>query len=163
MELWDQNVEPYAQRLERFEAATLHNLAFDAIEAAIPLIGPPFGEFFPSSHATLIEFAIRFRHENSGNWQFDSESASNILTRYDELPDVPVRPAVGPFFAALVRLFETPANSLSPDDAMEILSSCYEAVLMSHLTGRVTLKDEENSDQCTAAINQQIELIRSRI
>lgn len=60
---------------------------------------------------------------------------------------------------AMVRLFEAPANSLSVDDAMEILSSCYESVLMSHLTGRVTLEDEKNSRQCVAAIDRQIELI----
>ncbi|MFE2877401.1 hypothetical protein ACFXG6_27290 [Streptomyces roseus] len=161
MELWDQKVEPYAQSLDKFDATTLSNLAFDAVEAAIDLIGPPFGDFFPPGHAALIESSITFRRDHPADWQFDSEFAANLLNRYDDLPDAPVRPAVGPFFMALVRIFEVSANSLSVDDVMEILSSCYESVLMSHLTGRVTLEDERNSDQCTTAIDRQIRLIRS--
>ncbi len=162
MELWDQKIEPYAQILESLEPRALSNLAFDVIEAELPLIGPPFEHFFPPDHAALIEFAIAFRRDHPTDWQFDSTTAATILTRYDELPDVPVRPAVGPFLMALVRLFEASVNSLSVDDTMEILSSCYESVLMSHLTGRVTLEDEKNSNQCIAAIDRQIDLIRAQ-
>lgn len=161
LELWDQKVEPYAQSLEKFKDTTLSNLAFDVIEATIPLIGPPFKEFFPPNHAALIEFAITFRRDRPTDWRLDSMVSAEFLARYEDLPDVPIRPAVGPFFMALVRLFETPVNSLSADGAMEILSSCYESVLMSHLTGRVTLEDERNSDRCISAIDRQIELIRS--
>ncbi|MCX5203132.1 hypothetical protein OG897_16960 [Streptomyces sp. NBC_00237] len=160
MELWDQQVEPYAQNLEGLEAVSLSNLSLDAIETTIPLIGPPFGEFFPPSHAALIELALELRRNNPTGWHSDSASAARFLARYDELPDVPVRPAVGPFFMALVRLFEGSGDALSPDDAMEILSSCYESVLMSHLAGNVTLDDERNSHQCVSAINEQIQLIK---
>jgi hypothetical protein len=76
---------------------------------------------------------------------------------------VPVRPAVGPFLTGLVRLFESLPEPVTADDALEILSSCYEAVLMSHLTGRVTLMDEEDSDRCRAAIEQQIRIIEDRV
>ncbi|MCX4806664.1 hypothetical protein OG594_34435 [Streptomyces sp. NBC_01214] len=159
MELWDREVEPYRHTLERLDAVTLSNLAFDAIEAAIPLIGPPFEGFFPPDHAALIEIAIAFRRDHPTDWQFDSRSAKDFLARYDDLPDAHVRPAVGPFFMTLVRLFEAPPNLLSAEDAMEILSSCYESVLMSHLRGRITLEDERNSHQCVAAIGRQIEII----
>ncbi len=161
MELWDREVEPYGQNLKGLDGATLSNLACDAIEAAIPLIGPPSGGFFPPEHAALIEVAITFRRDHPTDWQFDSHSAEDLLARYDELPNVPVRAAVGPFLMALVRLFEAPPHLLSVDDAMEILSSCYESVLMSHLGGRVTLEDERNSHRCVAAIGRQIEIIRA--
>lgn len=40
------------------------------------------------------------------------------------------------------------------------MSSCYESVLMSHLTGRAELEDEQKSDLCRAAIEQQIKLVK---
>ncbi|MET4924772.1 hypothetical protein P3L51_20850 [Streptomyces sp. PSRA5] len=163
MELWDQEIEPYAQSLERLEAANLANLTFCVIEESIPLIGPPFGCYFPSDHAALIESVLAFRLDHLTDWRSDSEFAANFLARYDGLPDVAVRPAVGPFFMALVRIFEAFDHPMSADEAMEILSCCYESILMSHLTGRVTLKDEQNSDQCVAAIDSQVEIIRAHI
>ncbi|MFI8503505.1 hypothetical protein ACIGFK_34100 [Streptomyces sp. NPDC085524] len=159
MELWDQKMDSYTQSLERLESAELANIAFDAIEAMIPLLGLPLDEFFPPSRAALIESTLHFRHDRPADWHLDYEFAQNFLAKCDELPNVALRPAVGPFFMALVRLFEAPPRSASADDAMEILSSCYESVLMSQLTGRVTLEDERNSSPCVAAIDQQIKII----
>lgn len=163
MELWDQRIEPYAQNLEDLEAAALANLAFDAIEAAIPLLSLPFRDFFPPHHADLIQSTLELRHNHPADWHLDSEFSVNFLAKYDELPHVAVRSSAGPFFMALVRLFEATASSVSADDTMEILSSSYESVLMSHLTGRITLEDELNSNQCTETIDRQIEIIKARI
>ncbi|MFI0443922.1 hypothetical protein ACH34W_00600 [Actinomadura sp. 6N118] len=131
----------------------------DAIEETIPLLGSSLEEFFPPSRADLIKSALDLRSKDPASWQFDTDSAEEFLRRYDELPEEPIRPAVGPFLMALVRLFEAPPHAISSDDVMEVLYSCYESVLTSHLTGRVTLEDEQNSDRCVAAIAQQLRII----
>lgn len=159
MELWDQRVEPYAHALEGLNNGALCNLALDVIEATIPLLGLPLDEFFPPDRAELIKSALELRSRSPKDWQVNSDFAMEMLTRYDELPEVSVRPAVGAYLMALVRLFEGPPSSVSADDVMEILSSCYESVLMSHLTGRVTIDDELDSDRCVAAISRQIGII----
>ncbi|TQJ53641.1 hypothetical protein [Streptomyces sp. SLBN-115] len=163
MELWDQRVEPYAERLEEARGAVLCDLALDVVEATLPLFDPPFATFFPAEHAALIRSAVDVRRSSPAEWWRDTGFAEGFLARYDALPEVPVRPAVGPFMTATVRLFEALPEPLTADDAMEVLSSCYEAVLMSHLTGRVTLEDEENSDRCRAAVEQQIRIIEDRV
>ncbi|MFF1256010.1 MULTISPECIES: hypothetical protein [unclassified Streptomyces] len=159
MDLWDQRVEPYEAALDGLSSEVLGNLALDVIEATPPLFGHSLDNFFPPSHAELIKSAFTLRRDHPEGWQSDSAFATEFLDRYDALPSVPVRPAVGPFVMALVRLFEAPPRSITADDVMEIHSSCYEAVLMAHLTGRVTIEDELNSDQCVAAIDLQIRLI----
>lgn len=163
MELWDQKVEPYAERLDEAQGAVLCDLALDVVEATLPLFDPPFADFFPAEHAALIQSAVDVRRDAPADWWRDADFAEGFLGRYDALPEVPVRPAVGPFLTALVRLFESLPDPVTPDDALEILSSCYEAVLMSHLTGRVTLEDEEKSDRCRTAVEQQIRIIEGRV
>lgn len=159
MELWDQAIEPYAQRLQLLDNAALSNLVLDVVESTIPLFDPPFGDFFPTEYCDLIESAIAVRAGSPTDWQANAEFAESFLARYDELPEVAIRPAVGPFLMALVRIFEAPADSVSADDAMESMSSCYESVLMSQLTGRVTLKDEEDNERCRECVGQQVGLI----
>ncbi len=163
MKLWDQKVEPYADRLEAAQGAVLCDLALDVVEATLPLFDPPFSEFFPEEHATLIQSAIDVRRSSSADWWRDGDFAEGFRAQYDALPQVPVRPAVGPFLTGLVRLFEALPEAVTADDTLEILSSCYEAVLMSHLTGRVTLWDEENSERCREAVEQQIRIIEDRV
>lgn len=136
MELWDQKVEPCAERLEEAGGAVLCDLALDVVEATLPLFDPPFAVVFPAEAAALVQSAVDVRRSAPADWWRDAEFAEALLARYDALPEVPVRPAVGPFLATLVRLFETLPEPVTADDTLEILSSCYEAVLMSHLTGR---------------------------
>lgn len=144
MELWSQKIEPFAERLEKAPSGMLSDVALDVVEATIPLFDPPFAAFFPAEHAALIESAVDVRPGDPKGWWHDAGFAEGFLARYDALTEeVPVRPAVGPFLTALVRLFE--------------------AVLMSHLTGKVTLEDEENSDRCRLAIEQQIRIIEHRV
>lgn len=163
MELWDQEVEPFAEVVESLDEAVLPDLALDVIESSIPLVAPSLRDFFPSGHVDLIGSVVAFRQAHAGDWWLDSEFGEGFLAKYDELPEVAIRPAVGPFMMALVRLFEGLTSSLSADDVMEILSSCYESVLLSHLSGLVTVEDERNSGRCVEEIDRQVRLIKSRI
>lgn len=112
MDLWDQRVEPYEAALDGLSSEVLGNLALDVIEATPPLFGHSLDNFFPPSHAELIKSAFTLRRDHPEGWQSDSAFATEFLDRYDALPSVPVRPAVGPFVMALVRLFEAPLDPL---------------------------------------------------
>ncbi|MFJ4091822.1 hypothetical protein ACIPYS_09585 [Kitasatospora sp. NPDC089913] len=157
--LWDRTIEPYGPVLERLGSSDLLGLSLDVVESTLRLFDPPFPGFFPPEHAELIGHVIQARSPGSGEWNFDQDFVEEILLRYDSLPEVAVRPAVGPFLMGIVRLFEAGPLSLSVDDAMEILSSCYESILMSRLTGRATLEDQENDERCSESIRLQVKAI----
>lgn len=159
MELWDRNVAPYGEELEALGSSTRAGLVLDVVASTIPLFEPPFDDFFPEPHRELVKSALTLRVQAPARWWDDTAFARDFLTRYDLLPDVPTRPAVGPFLSALVRLFEAPGGFLSADEALECLSSCYEAVLVSRLTGRVTVEDEKQDAVCRQAIARQTALV----
>ncbi|MER6347685.1 hypothetical protein ACWC10_17090 [Streptomyces sp. NPDC001595] len=161
MELWDRDVEPYAARLEALGGGALADLVLDAPASTIPLFEPQYDDFFPAAHRELIRSALHARVRDPAGRRDDAEFARDFLSRYDVLPEVAVRPAVGPFMIALVRLFEggAPAASLSADDALECLSSCYEALLLSQASGRATIEDEERNRRCRQAIAVQTSLV----
>lgn len=60
---------------------------------------------------------------------------------------------------AVVRLVGGVSEEMSVDEVMEILSACYEAILMSQLTGRVTLEMQQENERCRAAIDLRERLI----
>lgn len=159
LELWDQDIAPYGEELEALDSSTRADLVLDVVASTIPLFEPPFDHFFPEPHFELVESVLALRAQAPASWWDDAAFARDFLARYDLLPDVPTRPAVGPFLIALVRLFEAPGGCLSADDALECLSSCYEAVLVSRLTGRVTVADEKQDPMCQQAIASQRGLV----
>ncbi|MFI6093190.1 hypothetical protein [Streptomyces sp. NPDC051218] len=159
MELWDHDIAPYGEQLEALDSSTLADLVLDVMASAIPLFEPPFDRFFPQRHLELVKSVLALRAQAPASWWDDAAFAQGFLARYDLLPDVPTRPAVGPFLMVLVRLFEAPDECLSADQALECLSSCYEAVLVSQLTGRVTVADERRNPKCQQAIARQTGLV----
>ncbi|WP_326624130.1 MULTISPECIES: hypothetical protein [unclassified Streptomyces] len=159
MELWDQNVAPYGEELEALSNSTRADIVLDVVASTILLFEPPFDDFFPEPHRELVKSVLTLRAQAPASWWDDTAFAGDFLTQYDLLPDVPTRPAVGPFLMALVRLFEAPGGFLSADEALECLSSCYEAILVSQLTGRVTAEDEKQDPMCQQAIARQTVLV----
>ncbi|MGW7276492.1 hypothetical protein ACWGH5_39100 [Streptomyces sp. NPDC054864] len=159
MELWDQDIAPYGEQLEALDSSTLADLVLDVVASAIPLFEPPFDHFFPQPHLELVKSVLALRAQAPASWWEDAAFARDFLARYDLLPGVPTRPAVGPFLMVLVRLFEAPGGCLSANQALECLSSCYEAVLVSQLTGRVTVADEKQNAKCQQAIAGQTSLV----
>ncbi|MFD7233179.1 hypothetical protein [Streptomyces sp. NPDC059881] len=116
LELWDQNVALYAEELEALGNSSRADLVLDVAASTIPLFEPPFDDFFPELHRELVKSVLTLRAQAPASWWDDTAFARDFLTRYDLLPDVPTRPAVGPFLMALVRLFEAPGGFLSADD-----------------------------------------------
>jgi hypothetical protein len=60
---------------------------------------------------------------------------------------------------AVQRLIEGVSGLIDADVTLEIMSACYEAILMSQLTGRVTVQMQEDNGPCRAAIQLQEDLI----
>ncbi|MER5556266.1 hypothetical protein ABT001_32200 [Streptomyces sp. NPDC002793] len=163
MEFWQNTIGPYEGRLEDLDSATLTGLALHVIERTVPLFEPPFEELFPAEYATLIASAVPVRGHSLAHRPIDDALARNFLAGYDVLPEVPIRPAVGPFMMALVRLFEAAEGSVSAYDTLAILWSCYEAVLMSQLSGRIAEDDEKANPCCRRAIALQEEAVLDRL
>jgi hypothetical protein len=70
-----------------------------------------------------------------------------------------MRPGTGPFMVAVMRLIDGISDAMDVDETLEIMSACYEAILMSQLTGRVTVQMQEENERCRAAIDLQEQLI----
>ena len=60
---------------------------------------------------------------------------------------------------ASVNLAERLLETLDAYQTIAILSSCYEGVMLSHLSGKISEADQENNAQCRESIRGQLELI----
>ncbi|WP_157856157.1 hypothetical protein [Actinacidiphila yeochonensis] len=153
--LWDHVIERHAGALDRLDRAKLCGLAVDVIESTEHLFNPPFAEFFPPATAELILSTMVHIRDTSPDWRLSREYADEFFASHDSLPEVAVRPGVGPFVMAVVRLVGGLSEKMTADEVLEILSACYEAILMSQLTGRVTLEMQQGNERCRAAIDLQ--------
>ena len=157
--LWDHVIEPRGGDLDRLGRAELCEIACRTIESTAGLFEPPFVEFFPFQAGNLAESSIAYCKNARPEWRIQSSAADELFSQFDSLPKVPIRPGVGPFLMAIQRLIEGLAGSVDSDVTLEIMSACYEAILMSQLTGRVTLQMQEDNGPCRAAIQLQENLI----
>jgi hypothetical protein len=157
--IWDEKVLPRRVELAHLGHDELANLALDCVELAMAMFSPPFGEYLPASHVALVASVLENRVLNPDDWQRRSAFNSEFLSRYDDLPSVPVKPSVGPFMMALVRLHEALDVGLDAEETMEIISSCHEAIVVSELRGRASREDEANCVRCNRSIAEQGALI----
>jgi hypothetical protein len=157
--IWDEKVLPRAAELGHLGHDELANLALDCVELAMAMFSPPFGEYLPPSHVALVLSVLENRVLNPDDWQRRSACNGDFLARYDHLPPAPVKPSVGPFMMALVRLHEALDAGLDAEETMEIISSCREAVVVSELRGRASREDEASCVRCNRSIAGQSALI----
>ncbi|WP_331757547.1 hypothetical protein OH736_45460 (plasmid) [Streptomyces sp. NBC_01650] len=158
MEFWRHTIEPYEGCLENLGSSLRASLALRVVIRTVPLFEPALEDCFPTEYVVLVESATSVPVGLLAQWPFDAAFAEGFLARYDALPDMDFAPMVGPFMMAMVRLFEGFEN-LSANDTIEVLYSCYEAVLMSQLGGRITEDDERANARCSQAITLQREEI----
>ncbi|HEY4457915.1 MAG TPA: hypothetical protein VGN81_26605 [Pseudonocardiaceae bacterium] len=159
MQLWDQVILPRADELSRLSRAELADLATSTIERTTGLFAPPFAEYFPPRAAELVTSATRDGRSTAPAWQLDDAYLEQFTESLDAVQAIPMRPGCGPLTMAALSLVGGLAEALDQDTALEILSSCYEAILLSQLTGRVTLADEQQNEQCQRALAVQQDLI----
>ncbi|GLW59556.1 hypothetical protein [Kitasatospora phosalacinea] len=163
MDLWDREVSSFGNKVQALESPVLTGLALGAIRSAFYLLESQNVEIFPSSRRGLIVRAIESGGIVGRGGGGEIELAERFLADYDSLPDVALAPPVGPFMMGLVRLFEEAPSGLSPDGLMEILWSCHESILMSRISGRYSIHDEELDSICNESINKQKILLESAL
>ncbi|MEU8233030.1 hypothetical protein AB0C12_25920 [Actinoplanes sp. NPDC048967] len=160
MDLWDRVVDPHEVDVSTLSAKNLVGLALDVIKDTATLFEPVFEQVFPGAHRQLVNSLLQSRDAGPAGWADRGSFFEQYLARYDELPPTAVVPAVGPFMTATVRLAEGIVEKrFDPDGAMEVLSSCYESILMSRLSGRIKAADEEADPVCRRAVQGQLDAI----
>ncbi|MFD8983020.1 hypothetical protein [Streptomyces sp. NPDC059564] len=157
--LWDYEISDRADVIRQLDRGRMFDLATSVVEGTIELFDPPFNEYFPLPIAELLGSAIRTCRESAPEWLVDKAWAEDFFDTLDLLPKVAVRPGVGPFSMAIENLVEALSEGRESDAALNVLSSCYEAILTSQLTGRVTLGMERENEKCRRAIELQQSLI----
>ncbi|NRQ35655.1 hypothetical protein HII36_28030 [Nonomuraea sp. NN258] len=157
--LWDDVIERHAEDLESLTEAELRGLALDIVQATLPLFEPPFPEYFPADRAELVRSAVREVRDLPPGGRPAASFVEDWHERFDTLPHTPIRPGAGPFTMAALRLVDAAAEGMSADEALEIASACYESILVSRLTGRVTREKEEGDARCREAVRVQEEII----
>jgi hypothetical protein len=157
--LWDHTIEGHAAEIGHLGRAELCEIATRTIESTMELFQPPFSEYFPDKARELVEYGVDRCKETMPAWHLEEGVASDFYSRFDSLPKLPIRPGVGPFLMAVQRLVEGAAGVVDIEVALEIMSACYEAILVSQLTGRVTTQMQEENEPCCNAIRIQENLI----
>jgi hypothetical protein len=157
--LWDHVVSPHADALDRLSRADLGELTVSAIDGTVDLFDPPFAEYFPPEAAQLVTSATRDCRASAPEWRLDETYLTRFTDRLDAVQDLPLRPGCGPLTMATLSLVDGAVGDLTPEVAREALSSCYEAILVSQLTGRVTVERERENERCQRAVALQLTLI----
>jgi hypothetical protein len=152
--LWTQSIEPLTPVLDDRSHADLAALATQAIEGTYALFAP---DYFPPSVALLITSATQ--DSRAAEWRLSLEYVGEFTAALDAVQDIPMRPGCGPLTMAVLGLVHGLAGELDSAGVQEILFSCYDSVLVSELTGLVTLAKEEANAQCLRAIAFQRDLI----
>ena len=163
MELWDRDVD------ERAEAAVsalvegqLFSIAMDVIERTVPIFDPPFPEFFPPVARVLIESTIRQCRSVLPDGRLSEPEVERYFEVQEQIDSIATRPGVGPYLVAIGRVVESlGSGSIDADEVLEVMSSCYESIVMSNITGRESIEKELASPPCVAAIGMQLELVDS--
>lgn len=159
MLLWDQVIDARADEVRRLPRARLADLATSAIEGTVELFGVPFAEFCPPSVVELVTSATRDCRASAPEWRLDEAYLARFTESLDAVQNVPMRPGCGPLTMAVLGLVEGATGDFDPDGVLEVLSSCYEAILMSQLIGRVTIEQEQQNERCQRALALQQDLI----
>jgi hypothetical protein len=159
MLLWDQVIHAHTDNVRRLPHAELADLATSAIEGTTGLFDPPFAEFFPPPVADLITSATRDCRASAPEWRLDDAYLKRFTESLDAVQNLRMRPGCGPLTMATLSLVDGLARDLDPEVVLEVLSSCYEAILMSQLTGRVTIEQEQQNERCQRALALQLDLI----
>lgn len=157
--LWDHVVRPRADALDGLARAELGELTVSAINGTTELFDPPFTEYFPPEAAGLVMSATRDCAASAPRWRLDETYLTGFTDALDAVQDLPMRPGCGPLTMAALSLVDGVVGDLTPEIAREALSSCYEAVLASQLTGRVTVERERANEWCLRAIDLQLALV----
>lgn len=159
MLLWDEVIRPRADELGRLSRAGLADLTTSVVEGTTGLFATPFAELCPPPVADLITSATRDCRACAPEWRLDNAYLARFTDALDAVQGLPTRPGCGPLTMAALSLMEGVTGDFTAETAMEALSSCYEAIVMSQLTGRVTTDDERRDERCRRAIALQQDLI----
>jgi hypothetical protein len=125
----------------------------------VPLFEPAFSGYFPSDISGLIFSALEYVKSFGLDGRLGSDFRDEFQKRVDALPEIQTRPGVAPFLAAVEYLVNGMSDEMTVDVLLEIMSACYEAILVSQLTGLLTLGMQEENKQCREAIAVQQRLI----
>ncbi|GAB2515033.1 hypothetical protein [Nocardia heshunensis] len=158
MNLWNQLVEPQTAVVDSLSRAERAELATRTIESTSTLFDPSFTEYFPPEVAQLITSATQDFRASAPEWLLPEAYTARFTTAFDAIQDIAMRPGCGPLTVAVLDLVHGLTGELETDTVQEVLFSCYDAILVSQLTGLVTLEKEQNNGQCQRAITLQLDL-----
>jgi hypothetical protein len=157
--LWNQLVEPRTAVVDSLSRGDRAELAISTIEGTSNLFVPSFAEYFPPEVARLVTAATRDLRAFAPEWQLPQAYPSQFTAAFDAIQDIPMRPGCGPLAMAVLDLVHGLAGKLEQATVEEVLFSCYDAILVSQLTGLVTLEQERDNDRCRRAVDLQLGLI----
>ncbi|MEV0721708.1 hypothetical protein AB0I37_02885 [Micromonospora purpureochromogenes] len=157
--LWDHTIEHRADELSRFSRGELCELSLRGVEGTTPFFDPPFLQYFPPAYSSMIEAALAACRSVAPDWRLGADVSDEFHGNWESLPKMPLRPGVGPYMMAVSRLVDGMSGVMDSEVALEILSACYESVMLSHLAGRITLEMQKENESCRAVVRLQEELI----
>jgi hypothetical protein len=159
MLLWRQVVLARGDEVGRLSPAQLADLTTSVIEGTLELFPVPFTEMCPPPVVELVTSATRDCRASAPTWRLEGAYSERFGEALDTVQGLPMRPACGPLTMAALALVEGVTGSFTAEITFDALSSCYEAIVMSRLNGKVTLERERQDESCQRAIALQQKLI----
>lgn len=155
MSLWDVRAAGWGEDLAGVPSETRRVISLEVIEGSVEFFRPSFQEVFSEETVQLVRSVIGSARSRG----VDRGEADQISDRLYDLAEED--PAIGTssLVAAISLFLDCSVTDFDVDSTLEILSSCYEAVLHTEGISQEALESNRDNENCSRFIDFQWEVI----
>jgi hypothetical protein len=157
MYLWDYEMGPMKERIDALGGIPRLKIAVNALSWTMSTMNPPI------ENAEVVQF-VNDVLEYCGNALRQGDAGPEFIEELDERHDALLdeeiaEPGVDSILAAVSGCFGYEEAELRTQAVYDLLSSCYEAILLRIAPGLVTIEFERESARCNEVIEFQKNLV----
>ncbi|MFJ8136845.1 hypothetical protein [Streptomyces sp. NPDC096013] len=130
-------------------------VSFQVIRGSLEFFRPSFDEVFSEATVQFVRSII----ESAPSEDFDRDEADRISSRLYSLANEDLAIGTDSLVAGLSLFFDCVVAGFDSDSTLEIMSSCYEAVLHTEGLPQELLESERDNENCSRLIDFQWEVV----
>ena len=151
MSLWDVRAQGWKEALCSVSPGVRRSVSVDVISGSLRFFRPSFDSVFSAETVRFVKSVL----ESARSECVDQVEADRISTRLYSLLDEDPAIGIASLVAALSLFFDCAAAEFDVDSVLEIMSSCYEAVLHSEGISQEVLDSGSDNENCSHLIDFQ--------
>jgi len=151
MSLWDVRAKRWEEALCSVSPGARRAVSADVISGSLRFFRPSFGAVFSAETVRFVQSVL----ESARSEHVDQAESNRISVRLYSLLDEDPAIGLASLVAALSVFFDCAASEFDVDSTLDILSSCYEAVLHTEGISQDELDSNSDNENCSRLIDFQ--------